>query len=146
MALAADSTRRTRERGHISIRGTNTSIFYAGALVGVDKSTGLAVKWADTANFEWLGLAKRKVTGDTGATPPTEVEVNATGLVLEDQTVTGLDNVNDQGDLVYATDDNTFTLTATANVDAIGFVLRFKSGTSGDIQLFTPGEHRAGPA
>lgn len=146
MALSTDSIRASHggsPTGTESYVITNTSVIFAGALVGIDQSTGLLVKWADTANFRFLGVAVRGATGLTAGTPPVEAEVNTSGVTLERVTATGLDATADVGDLVHATDDDTLTLTAGANTSAIGRVVRFHGGTSGDVKLFTPDEYRA---
>ena len=59
-------------------------------------------------------------------------------------TSSGVDNIDDVGDLVYMTADDTLTLTATTNTKAIGFVCKYYgSSTLCDVQTFTPGESRA---
>lgn len=143
MALIADLDRKNHNKGEYAVRATNAVQFYQGSLVGIDISTGLAVKWADTANFRFLGVSKTKVLGDTTAANPPELRIDGQGIILDSVAVVGVTAITDQGELVYATDDNTFTLTPTSNVNAIGWIVRRISGTSCDVQLFTPNQYRA---
>lgn len=146
MALSADTSRITRGDNACrlgSYPGTNANVFYKGAYAFLDNSTGLVVEAADTANFNWLGMVREKVTAD-GAQGDSEVKVMEGGFTLVKVNVTGVDNINDVGDLVYATADDTLTLTATTNTKAIGYVSRYYgSSTLCDVKTFTPGESRA---
>lgn len=143
MPLTTDKARMTRTRANNAYQAANAVQFYAGSFVGLDVSTGRAVLWSDTANLRWLGMALRKVKGDTTATPIPEVEVNESGAILEKVSVTGVTGIGDQGAPVYATDDDTLTLTPTVNVKAVGRIVRFISGTSVDVELLTPAEYAA---
>lgn len=127
----------------IAVPGTNAVVFYAGGFVCLDTATGLAVKPADTATFHFLGIVRKTVTAD-GAQGDSEVTVITGPLALVRYNVVGVDNINDVGDLVYLTDDNVLTLSATANTKAIGYVSRYYgSSTLCDVELFAPGESRA---
>lgn len=139
--LTADKTLATRGRSLNAYPLKDTVQIFAGSFIGFDKAAGRATKWADTANFVWLGVAVRGATGNAAGT--VNAEVNESGLLLEKYPVTGVAGATDVGKLVYAADDNTLQLTATLNVDAIGFIKRFISGTNCDVQLFTPEEYRA---
>lgn len=146
MALTADKIRPTRgaENNRQETRdATNAVTFYGGGLVGEDNSTGRMVKWSDTVNLKFLGVLNKGVVGDTAATPPKEGEINVSGVTLEQVSVTGVTVIADVGDFVYATDDDTLTKTATVNVNAIGRIVKFWSGTTVDVKLFTPDEYRA---
>ena len=44
---------------------------------------------------------------------------------------------------VYASDENTFTVTATSNVGAVGELVRCDTAGIGDVRLFTPTEYLA---
>jgi hypothetical protein len=127
-------------------QATNAIQFYAGGLVFLDRATGRVVKPADTATFEFMGLVKRDVLGNTSATPIPEVEVNTSGLTIQRVTVTGVSAITHVGDRVYITStDNPsdFTLTATTNTGPVGVVTRWYSGTTCDVQLMTPSEYLA---
>lgn len=144
MALSADTIYRSRGRNTMALTTTNAVVFYKGSLVGVSTSSGLAVLWADTANYQFAGIALRGVTGDGS----NEVEVDTSGPILERVAVTGVSAQGNVWDLVYASDDGTFDISAVhgSNVDPIGMIVRWHSSTTCDVMLFTPGEHRAGPA
>lgn len=129
--------------GVTSYPGTNAITFYAGGFACIDISTGLAVKAADTANYRFRGIVTRKVTADA-AQGDNEVNVITGPIILVKAQVTGVDNQNDVGDRVYATDDQTLTLTPTTNLNAIGVVERYYgSSTYCDVRLFSPAEHDA---
>lgn len=142
-ALTNDLVRATRDRKSMKMRATDAVQFFAGSLVGVLTTTGLAVKWADTLNFKFLGVAKDGVTGDTASNEPPEVSIDTKGELLEDISVTGVSDITKQGALVFATSDNDFTLTVGTNVKAVGVLIRHKAGAVGDVLLFTPTEHQA---
>ena len=81
------------------------------------------------------GLASK--LGDTSATPPPEASLNVLPEILKSVTVTG---VASQGDLlkaVYATDNQTMTLTKPSSPGAppIGFVSRWYTSTTCDVCL-----------
>lgn len=129
-----------------SHQATNAVQFYAGGLVFLDRATGRVVKPADTATFEFLGMVKRDVLGDTSASPIKEVEVNTSGLIIQRVTVTGASAITDVGDRAYiATTDNPsdMTKTATTNTGPIGVITRWYSGTTCDVKLMTPMEYLA---
>lgn len=127
---------------------------FAGALVGLDPNSGALANWssASAANLRFLGLAMpvsaEFVTGAQTAVPPPEMPVNESGLILEGVTVAGAlpivgGNTKGPGQAVFATDENTFTLTATSNVGSIGRVVRCTVAGIADIQLHTPAEYMA---
>lgn len=149
MALSAASKITTSDAGagpgnSRSFKVSNGVVVYAGAYICVDQSTGYAVLAADTANYLWAGIAQNTVTGDTSASPIPEVRVTTGPLILNYVAVTGLDNVNDVGDLVYASADDTLTLSSGSNLKAVGQVTRY-SGTSGygDVEIFPMGISRS---
>lgn len=115
----------------------NATTFYRHSFLMLDTSTGYINKAADTANFIWRGLCGRQVTGDTSATP-NDVEIVTGPLILNSYAVTGASAVTNQGTLVYATDDQTLTLTPTANTKAVGEVVKWLTGTSCDVLIYAP--------
>ena len=127
---------------HIPV--TDAVVIWQGAYVCLDQSTGYAVLAADTANYLWAGIAQNTVTGDTSATEPPEVIVTGGPLVLKNVAVTGLDNVNDRGDLVYATADDTLTLSSGSNLKAVGEVYAYHGVSGyGDVRIFPMGTSRS---
>lgn len=131
---------------------------YGGALVGIDPNIGLLQNWssASAANMRFRGIAMpvgtaanpNSAVGAPTATPPVECPVNESGLILEGVTVAGAKaagsvNTKGPGQAVYATDENTFTMTATSNVGAIGELVRCTTDGVGDVRLFTPQEYLA---
>lgn len=141
MALSADLSRKIRPKGIGSYKVTNGVQVYAGSLVGLNIATGYAVLWADTANFRFLGIALNKVLGNISAIPVPEVEVLEDGARLINVSVTGVSDITSIGALVYATDDNTFTLTPGSNTKAVGHITKWYSGANCDVALFTPDEY-----
>lgn len=124
---------------------------YHGALVGTDPNSGYLQNWqqsSGTIRFKGLAMPRGarstdgSVTGDTSATPKPECEVNESGVILEGISVTGATQLF-VGEPVYATDNNTFTVSATTNVGAVGTLVGFRSSSDCDVQLHTPGEYDA---
>ena len=142
MALSADQFYETSDPQTIAFQLTNAQVIFAGALIGSDTTTGLAVEWFDTANFIFAGIALRGVTGDTTASPVVDVDVNCGGMLLKKIPVTGVTAITNVGDLVYASDDNTFDVAATSNVAEVGIITRFYSGTTCDVQLFSLAQYQ----
>lgn len=141
MALSAATTYVTRGASVMSAKVANAAQIYAGAVIGL-KADGYADNWDAVTGTTLLGIAQNTVLGDTGATPLPEVEVATDGRILERVAVTGVTAIASTGDLVYATDENTFTLTGTSNGGAIGYIVRWHSSTSCDVKLFTPSEFK----
>jgi hypothetical protein len=141
MALSADLARKSRPKENGSYKVTNALQIYAGSLVGIDSATGYAVLWGDTATYRFRGVALNKVKGDTAAVNIPEVEVNESGERLIGVSVAGVSSIASVGALVYASDDNTFTLTPGNNAKAIGHVTRWHTGAICDVALFTPDEY-----
>jgi len=142
MALSADVFYETTVTDVNSFPLTNSQVIYAGALVGIDQSTGYAVEWFDTANFIFAGVALKSATGDTTASPVVEVNVNCGGLILKKVSVTGSSAITNLGDKCYADDDATFNVSATSNVQEVGLITRWYSGTTCDVQLYSMAEYQ----
>lgn len=142
MALSADSFPETAARGVEAVIVLNAQTIYAGALVGIN-SAGFAANWDDTAGFVFGGTALAQATGDTSASPNVEIQLNTSGPIYAKVAVTGSTGQTDVGALCYASDENTFDLSATTNVKAVGIVTRYYSGTTCDVRLFTPAEYQA---
>ena len=100
-----------------------SDIIFEGAAVG-DNGSGLARPLVAADPF--LGFAKEQCDNSAGAASARNVKVFERGKIELD--VTGVASADDVGQTVYASDDNTFTLTSTGN-SAIGKVARWVSGT-----------------
>lgn len=100
-----------------------TDIIYEGAAVG--DSSGLARPLVALDAF--LGFAERQCDNSAGAASAKNVRVRSRGFVQ--LPVTGAASADDVGATVYASDDDTFTLTSTGN-SSIGKVHRWVSGTT----------------
>lgn len=102
-----------------------SDIIYAGAAVGESSSTGNArpLQGGDT----FLGFAIAKADNSSGSVGDTYVHVRSKGIVK--LTVTGVSADDDLGVAVYATDDDTFTTTA-SGATQIGVLHRWISGTT----------------
>lgn len=100
-----------------------SDIIYEGAAVG-DNGSGLARPLVAADPF--LGFAKEQCDNSQGAASARNVKVFERGKIELD--VTGVASADDVGETVYASDDDTFTLTAGSN-SAIGKVARWVLGT-----------------
>lgn len=99
-------------------------IIYEGAAVG-DNGSGVARPLAAADPF--LGFAERQCDNSAGAASAKRVRVRQRGYVQ--LAVTGVASADDVGTTVYASDDDTFTNSASGN-SAIGKVARWVSGTT----------------
>lgn len=122
---------------------------YGGSLLAL-ASTGYLVKWADTAGLKFIGPSYVRALGDTSATGVgglgVEASVDVRGGIYRRVTVTGASAITDHHNAkVYCSTDNIddATLTPTVNVGAIGEVVRWHSGTTCDIKLYTPEQYAA---
>ena len=100
-----------------------SDIIFEGAAVG-DNASGLARPLVAADPF--LGFAKERCDNSAGAASARNVKVFERGKIELD--VVGVASAADVGEAVYASDDDTFTLTSTGNT-AIGKVARWVSGT-----------------
>lgn len=99
-------------------------IIYRGAAVG-DNASGYARPLV--AGDPFWGFAEEKCDNALGAAGDKRVRLRQQGSV--ELAVTGATGVGDVGSAVYASDDATFTLTATSNT-LIGIVRRWVSSTT----------------
>ena len=116
----------------------------AGQYVGTN-AAGYLVKWADTAGMKFAGLCLEDVLGDTDAVPePKYARVADDGRTLENVEVASVTQA-DVNSLVYCETSNPrdMDLTASTNVKAVGYVLRFRAAGFADVRLFTPEEYQA---
>jgi hypothetical protein len=124
---------------------------YEGQLVQLQ--SGYLNHWDKTGQF--LGIlvggddraGDGVIIGETSDTPPPEGRVNESGVVLMHVAVAGTPTIADVGGLVYANDSDVANLTKTDAANAVvGRLVRFRSASDCDVQLFTPAEHLAGEA
>lgn len=120
---------------------TSEALVIGGALA-IDVTTGLAEFMDDTVDLMPIGIALKQTQGDNESlTGDGTVKVTSrTGIVLENQTVTGVSAITDTFKLVYMTDGQTFTLTAPTTGNPVGFVKKWRATTYCDVQLFTLSE------
>jgi hypothetical protein len=122
--LAADKARNF-ELGYLQdLPMIGSDIIYEGAAVG-DNGSGLARPLVAADPF--LGFAERTADNSAGAASALRVRVRTRGQVQ--LAVTGAASAADVSETVYASDDDTFTLTAGSNT-ALGKVSRWVSGTT----------------
>lgn len=125
MTTLAANNPRSYELGDINeIPVVATDIIYEGAAVG-DNASGYARPLVAADPF--LGFAMRKADNSAGSAGDINVQVKERGKIQ--LTVVGVTGVGDVGETVYASDDNTFTLTSSGNT-AIGKVARHVSSTT----------------
>jgi hypothetical protein len=99
-----------------------SDITYLGAAVGESASLGHFRPLA--AGDTFAGFCQEQCDNSAGAATAKLIKVLASGEVW--LTVTNVDNVDDVGDAVYASDDDTFTNATTGN-SPIGKVIRYDS-------------------
>ncbi len=153
-ALTAASQRRIKPAGasiQRNFRVVNSDTIYFGAWVGLPgtsaltSSRGYAVPYQDESTLIWLGHAagaspgdvetNMSVIGDTSESPVPEVVVDIGPLLFEQGTVTGVSAQTDVGDLVYASNDNDLTTTA-SYTPAVGRVVYWHSSTTADVLFY----------
>jgi hypothetical protein len=103
------------------VEGSET--IYQGSLVG---GNGSGYAQPLEAGDEFWGIATRKADNSDGSAGDINVEVKTKFTIVVD--VTGASAVTDVNTDVYASDDDTFTLTTTSNTK-IGKVVEWISGT-----------------
>lgn len=104
-----------------------SDIIYEGAAVG-ENGSGYFRPLAAADPF--AGFAQSKADNSAGAAGAINVRVKTRGRVI--LSVTGVTAVTDEGSTVYASDDDTFTLTSSGNT-AIGKIVRYISGTTVEV-------------
>lgn len=138
MALSKDSP---RAYGNVGLEAAlpvqASTTIYAGGALTID--TGGEVGPLSASDASFVGFARKGADNSSGSAGDINAAVITNGLI--ELTVTGVNDNNDIGDVVYATDDNTFTLTASGAV-AIGKVFQIVSLTAGTcIVLFKSSVH-----
>lgn len=129
MALSADTPREysvnPKWKNALPVQASST--IYAGSAVSID--TGGEVGPLSSSETGFYGFAAEGADNSSGSAGDINCEVYTAGEIL--LTITGLDDNNDVGDVVYASDDNTFTLTSASTNIAIGKVSEIKSLSGG---------------
>jgi hypothetical protein len=126
--LAKDKPRQYENTGghpaYNEIPAIATDIIYNGAAVGESSSTGTGRPLVAADNF--MGFCIENCDNSAGAAGDKLIKVLKRGVAW--LTVTNGDNINDYGDTVYASDDDTFTMASTGNT-AIGKLIRYDSAS-----------------
>jgi hypothetical protein len=107
-------------------------IIYQGAAVGVVAASGHAQPLANPNQF--AGFAEETCNNAGGAAAAKRVKVRTQGLV---KLAIGSLAITDYGAPVYATDDDTFTLSA-SNAVLVGYVHRFVETGVGIVRFDAP--------
>lgn len=139
MATLAKNKKRTREAQLDllidDIPAVAADIIYEGALVGYSAGYGRPLVAGDA----YLGLAIAKCDNAAGAAGDKTIRVYKKVAIVVD--VTGVDGTDDINKTVYASDDDTFTLTSTGN-SAVGKIQRWISSTK-CVVLLEAAQHRS---
>ena len=104
-----------------------------GAIVAMVVGTGTVTNYDDAAGHLPLGYAQNRVVGDGSL----QIQVRLAGDILRDVSITGVSSAASNGQAVYATDENTFSLTRPADdAHPIGVVIDADSSDA-DLLLFS---------
>lgn len=104
-----------------------SDIIYKGAAVGCSASaSGHARPFADGDKF--MGFAIARADNSSGSAADIDVEVHQEGVVQ--LTVVDTDSWDDYGKAVYATDDDTFSITDSGSDTQIGVIRGWVSSTT----------------
>ncbi len=128
-----------------SFRITNGATLSVGQYASIASASGNLETAADTAGDVPIGLvtgfdppdeANGTTTG-TAAAPFPEAIVDLQETIVADLSVTGVTGQDDKGKEVYVTGPDTFTLTPTTNIPAIGKIVRYHTGTIVDVLFYS---------
>ncbi len=106
-----------------------SDILYEGSAVGLSSGNARPLVAAD----KFVGFVFRNVDNSAGAAGAKNVRVRRKGTVVVP--ITGVTGVGDHTKQVYASDDDTFTLTSAGN-SKIGHIVRFISGTTCEVDFY----------
>ena len=123
--LAADSPRTYQVGGIEEYPVIASDIIYEGAAVG-ENAAGYSRPLAAGDVFQ--GFAEEQADNSAGSAGDVNVRVKTRGRIVVDVVGASAITANDRP-AVYASDDDTFTLTSTSN-SLVGYVSRWISGTS----------------
>jgi hypothetical protein len=127
--LAANVNRVYELDGYNDIPMIASDIIYKGAAVG-DNGSGYARPLV--AGDPFLGFAESPVDNAAGSAGDKSVSLVPRGAIV--LSITGVTGVGDVGKAVYASDDDTFTLTESTN-SYIGRIYRHVSGTAAVVRF-----------
>jgi len=128
MSTLAKNQPRAFEEGEINdLPVIANDIIYEGAAVGESSTTGTFRPLVAGDNF--AGFATRKADNTAVGAAAGDVNVNVKQKGKIQLSVTGVTGVTDEGSTVYASDDDTFTLSSTGN-SAIGKIIRYVTSTT----------------
>jgi len=128
MTTLAKNQPRAFEEGELNdLPVIANDIIYEGAAVGESSTTGTFRPLV--AGDSFAGFATRKADNTAVGAAAGDVNVNVKQKGKIQLSVTGVTGVTDEGSTVYASDDNTFTLSSTSN-SAIGKIIRYVTGTT----------------
>lgn len=137
MALSADKPLEYKAVGHRLESAqpvqASTTIYQGGAL---SRDSGGEVGPL-AASEAFVGFSADGADNSSGSAGDINAKVWTKGIVL--LTITGLDDNNDIGDTVYATADDTFTLTASGGV-SVGKVYEIESLTNSQAWVAFEGD------
>jgi hypothetical protein len=147
MALSADKVggRNTKTADGYGFEVGDTVAVYRGSIMAAGHSSnataakrGRVSPWTGAVGeIPGFGFSPWGVTGDASATPPTKATLQLNDFILYKATVTGVTAVTDQFKLVYASDDDTLTLTAQTNRPVpCGVIVRWYTSTTCDVLMF----------
>ena len=127
----------------------NGVTIYHGSLVWFDNTNGAITSAAPTSTdisnkrYDFVGIAIPSGNSVTGNSARSILcPVNSGGVVVEGVDVSGADVIADGGNAVYATTNNMTTAndmkdtTSGTSFRAIGFIIRWNSASSQDVQLY----------
>lgn len=107
-----------------------SDIVYEGAAVGESTTSGTYRPLSGGDTFG--GFCVRRCDNATGSANDKKIRVLLRGTI-GGLPITGVDNINDEGSTVYASDDDTFTLTSTTTNTAIGKLIAFETSGYGTV-------------
>lgn len=138
MASTASAFPQVLEGDGVGFSGKTGITFFPDDLVAIfgpeaAANNGLADKWSGIINKILVGNASSKLTGIN--TP--QVKIAPTGQPVI-RLVTGVTGVADTGKEVFATDENTYTLTQPASlVEPVGIIVKFLTGTTVVVWMYS---------
>jgi hypothetical protein len=146
MALAANGVAVTADKIQLAAQAINAAQLYnqsysymGSVLHATAANQGRVAPWSQAVGQIPIGISTSNVLGNTTLTPIPEGTFDMDGRIFKNIAVTGLaGTVADNGQRVYATADNAFTLVRPASpAIPCGFVTRFVSSTNANVFFFS---------
>jgi hypothetical protein len=138
MTTLARNEPRAYEPGDIEEYGAAVDILYEGAAVGTSSGFGRPLQAGDP----FVGFCFEKCDNSAGSAGDKRVKVRERGTIV--LAVVGVTGITDVGAPVYASDDDTFTLTASTN-SLIGHVARRIAGATCAVEYDATRNRSAAP-